>query len=154
MTHFHDLLGRSPMSDDTDRQGSFKEINEAIRSRLTIEGVEGIGEPITVISPEDLPPEFLGFVERLRAGAIELDEEMIVITIRAGRGRRRKKNPILERVRRALLALCRHATDKGVSAEEVSGLLDEVRRGLGTPRGKSRDQGVGFKASWVLPQSR
>jgi hypothetical protein len=94
-----------------------------------------------VISPGDLPPEFLGFIERLRAGAIELDEEMIVITIRAGQGRRWKKNSILERVRRALLALCRHAMDNGASAEEVSGLLDEVRRGLGTPKGKSREQG-------------
>ena len=129
------------MSDDTARDRLSEEISEAIRSLLTIEGVEGIGKPVTVISPGDLPPEFLGFVERLCAGAIELDEEMIVITIRAGRGRRWKKSPILERVRRALLALCRHATDNGVSAEEVSGLLDEVRRGLGTAKRKSRDQG-------------
>ena len=129
------------MSDDTDRDRLFEEIREAIQSLLTIEGVEGIGEPVTVISPGDLPPEFLGFVERLRAGASELDEEMIVITIRAGQGRRWKKNPILDRVRRALLALCRHARDKGVSAEAVCGLLDEVRRGLGAPKGKSRDQG-------------
>jgi hypothetical protein len=141
MTHFRDLLGISPMSDDTARDRLFEEIGEAIRSLLTIEGVEGVGKPVTVISPGDWPPEFLGFVERLRAGAIELDEEMIVITIRAGRGRRWKKSPVLERVRRALLALCRHATDNGVSAEEVSGLLDEVRRGLGTPKRKSRDQG-------------
>jgi hypothetical protein len=118
-----------------------EEISEAIRSLLTIEGVEGIGKPVTVISPGDLPPEFLGFVERLRAGAIERNEEMILITIRAGRGRRWKKNPILERVRRILLVLCSHATDSGVSAEEVSELLDEVGRGLGTPKGKSRDQG-------------
>jgi hypothetical protein len=88
-----------------------------------------------------LPLEFLGFVERLRAGAIELDEEMIVITIRAGRGRRWKKNSILERDRRVLLTLCRDATASGVSAEEVSGLLDEVKRGLGTPKKKSQDQG-------------
>jgi len=88
-----------------------------------------------VISPRDLPPEFLGFVERLRAGAIELDEETIVITIRAGRGRRWKKSPILEWVRRALLAFCRHATDNGVSAEEVSGLLDEVRQRCGRALG-------------------
>jgi hypothetical protein len=141
MTHFRDLLGLSPMSDDTARDRLFEEISEAIRSLLAIEGVEGIGKPVTVISPGDLPPEFLGFVERLRAGAIELDEEMIVITIRAGRSRRWKKSPILERVRRALLTLCRHATDNGVSAEEVSGLLDEVRQGLGTPKRKSRDHG-------------
>jgi hypothetical protein len=141
MTRFRDLLGISPMNDDTARDRLFEEISEAIRSLLTIEGVEGIGKPVTVISPGDLPPEFLGFVERLRAGAIELDEEMVVITIRAGRGRRWKKNPILERVRRTVLALCLHATEGGVSAEEMSGLLDEVRRGLGTPKRKSRDQG-------------
>ncbi|MFI5457754.1 MAG: hypothetical protein ACHRXM_20115 [Isosphaerales bacterium] len=51
-----------------------EEISEAIRSLLTIEGVEGIGKPVTVISPGDLPPELPGFVERCRAGAIELDE--------------------------------------------------------------------------------
>ena len=33
---------------------------------------------------------------QLRVGAIEFHEEMIVITIRAYRGRRWKKNPILE----------------------------------------------------------
>jgi hypothetical protein len=106
---------------------------------MTIEGVTGIGEPVAVISPGDLPPDFLGFVERLRAGAIELHEEMILITIRAPRSRRRKKNPVLERVRQALLVLCRHATDNGVSAEDVRVLLDEVRRRLGTPSSESRD---------------
>jgi hypothetical protein len=141
MSHFRDLLGLSPMSDDTERNRLLEEISEAIRCLVTIEGVEGIGEPVTVISPGDLSLEFLGFVERLRAGATEHDEEMIVITIRAGQGRGWKKNPILERVRRALLALCRHATGNGVSAEEVSGLLDEVRRGLATPKRESRDPG-------------
>jgi hypothetical protein len=115
--------------------------SETIRSLLTIEGVDGIGKPVTVISPGDLPLEFLGFVERLRASTIELDEEMILITIRAGGGRRWKNNPIPERVRRALLTLCRYATDSGVSAEEVIGLLDEVKWGPGTPKRKSRDQG-------------
>jgi hypothetical protein len=81
------------MRDDTDRDRLFEEISEAIRSLMTIKGVEGIGKPVTVISPGDLLPEFLGFIERLRAGAIELDEEMILVTIRAGRGRRWKKNP-------------------------------------------------------------
>ena len=65
MTHFRDLLGISPMSDDTARDRLSEEIGEAIRSLITIEGVEGIGKPVTVISPGDLPPEFLGFVERL-----------------------------------------------------------------------------------------
>ncbi len=78
---------------------------------------------------------------QLRVDAIEFHEEMIVITIRASRGRRWKKNPILERVRRALLTFCRYAADSGFSAEEVSELLDEVRKGLGTPKWKSRDQG-------------
>jgi hypothetical protein len=55
MTHFRDLLGLSPMSDDPDRDRWFEEIRAAIPSLLTIEGVEGIGEPVTVISPGDLP---------------------------------------------------------------------------------------------------
>lgn len=41
------------MSDDTARDRLFEEISETIRSLLTIEGVEGIGKPVTVISPGD-----------------------------------------------------------------------------------------------------
>jgi hypothetical protein len=46
------------MSDDTARDRLSEEISEAIRSLLTIEGVKGIGKPVTVISPGDLPPSF------------------------------------------------------------------------------------------------
>jgi hypothetical protein len=126
---------------DDDRLDRFvDELAGAFRALLTIEGVEGIGQPVTVISPGDLPPEFLGFVERLRAGAIELDEETILITIPASRGRRRKTHPVRERLRQSLHFLCRYATDKGVSVEDLGALPDEARRKLGPHQRGSRDQ--------------
>jgi hypothetical protein len=103
-------------------------LTAAIRSLFTIEGVEGIGEPVTVLSPTDLPPDVLGFVERLRAGPIELDDEMLFITLAGLRGRPRRGEPVVERLREALLLLCRYATDNGVAAGDVWALLDETKR--------------------------
>jgi hypothetical protein len=57
---------QEPLADDLLR---------ALRGILSIPGVEGIGQPVTVISPSDLPPDFLGLVERLRAGAVEEDND-------------------------------------------------------------------------------
>ncbi len=128
------------MSDDAARDHSVDELAGALRDLMMIEGVEGIGQPVTVISPGDLAPEFLGFVERLRAGAIELDEEMILITI-SSQGRGRNQRPILERLRQALFVLCRYAADNGVSTEDVGVLLDEARRKLGAAGRGSSNKG-------------
>jgi hypothetical protein len=101
-----------------------------IRSLLTIEGVDGIGQPVTLLSPADLPMEFLGFVERLRGGCIEPDEEMLLITLSGNRSRPRKNDGVLERLREALMVLANYAIDKGVPADAVSALLDEAKRKL------------------------
>jgi hypothetical protein len=77
------------MSDDVAHDRFVDELAGALRALLTIQGVEGIGQPVTLLTPGVLPPDLLGFVEQLRAGPIELDEEMILITIPASRGRRR-----------------------------------------------------------------
>ncbi|MCI0456878.1 MAG: hypothetical protein L0Z62_07865, partial [Gemmataceae bacterium] len=113
----------------------------AIKALLTIEGVEGIGQPVTVLTLGDLPPEFLGFVERLRGGGIEVDEEMVVITLANSQRRRRTKEPARERFRQALLLLCRYATEKGVPAAAVATLLDEAKRKLSPQARKSKDPG-------------
>ena len=99
--------------------------------------MEGIGRPVTVLSPSDLPPDFLGLVERLRAGAVELDEEMILLTIPTPRGRRRWRHPVADRIRRSFLLLCHHALESGVPAGDVIALLDGAKRAVvarGTPR--------------------
>ena len=105
-----------------------QELAAAFKALFTIEGVEGVGQPVTVIDAGDLPPDFLGFVERLRGGATEVDEEMLLITIAASQVRRRKREPALERLRQALVILCRYATDKGVSAGDVAVVLDAAKR--------------------------
>jgi hypothetical protein len=117
------------ISDDSSGKSPVDELGEAIRSLLTIQGVEGIGQPVTVLMPDDLPPDLLGFVERLRMGPIEIDEEMILITI-PPRRQRRKELPAVDRLRQSLLLLGQYALDQGVSAEDVRKLLDEARRKL------------------------
>ena len=78
---------------------------------LNIEGVEGIGQPVTLLSAGDLPPKFLGFVERLRGGWIEGDEEMLLITLSApGTDRRRKS--ALERFQEAVVLLGCYVREK------------------------------------------
>jgi hypothetical protein len=124
-----DGTNQDPLTDDLLR---------ALRGILSIPGVEGIGQPVTVLSPSDLPPDFLGLVERLRAGAVEEDEEMILVTIPTSRGRRRGQHPVADRLRRSFLLLCRHALESGVPAGDVIALLDGAKRGVvarGTPRG-------------------
>jgi hypothetical protein len=119
-------------------------VSGALRALFTIEGVEGIGQDVTVITPADLPPHLLGFVELLKAGPVgHDDEEMVVLTLTPSRGRRRTERPVLERVRQSLLLLCRYAEDKGVSAEEVGALLDEARRRVGSRRRGSKKTGGG-----------
>jgi hypothetical protein len=115
---------------DTVRALGLETLAEAIRTLLSIEGVEGIGQPVTLISPGDLPLDFLGFVDRLRGGSIELDEEILVITlVRQGRGRKRK-NPVFEQLRQTLDILTRYATDKSVSTNDVLALLEEAKQKL------------------------
>jgi hypothetical protein len=112
---------------------------------FTIPGVEGIGQPVTVLSPYDLPPDFLGFVERLRAGAVEEDEEMVLLTIPISRGRRRGEHPVANRLRRSFLLLCRHALESGVPAADVVALLDGAKRTVGA-KGHSRGGRTGKDA--------
>jgi hypothetical protein len=129
--------GREQRGDNAFR-GLSKELGEAIRALLTIEGVEGIGKPVTLISPADLPPDFLGFVERLRAGPIELDEEMLLITL-AGSGKRgRRRKPANERVRQALVVLGRFALDQDMTTSDVMALFDEAKRKLSRSRCKPK----------------
>jgi hypothetical protein len=105
-------------------------LTEAIRALLTIEGVEGVGQPVMLLSLADLPPDFLGFVERLRGGCIEDDEEMLVITLAGSTRPHRGKETVLARLRQAVTLLSRHARDKGATPGDVIALLDEVKRGL------------------------
>jgi hypothetical protein len=137
-------------SDDPLR-GLSQELTKVIAALLTVEGVEGIGQPLTILTPWDLPADFLGFVERLRGGAIERDEDMLLITLPSPRGRRRKRKPgsatarqALEHLRKALLVLLRYATDRGVSADDVAAVLDEAKRQLRSkkrkPNGEDADR--------------
>jgi len=123
------------MADDTslsdDSAGDLiEELAAAIQAVLTVESVEGIGQPVTVIDPGGLRPDFLGFIERLRGGAIEIDEEMLLITLAEPRGRRRKKALALHRLRQTLVLLCRYVMDQGVTIDDVVAVLDEATRKL------------------------
>jgi hypothetical protein len=122
-------LAMNAVSDDHAGEGLADELCDAIRSLLTIQGVEGIGQPVTVLTPDDLPPDLLGFIERLRGGPIELDEEMILLNL-PPRRQRCKELPAADRLRRALLLLGQYALDQGVCAEALSKLFDEARRKL------------------------
>lgn len=104
-----------------------------IESLLALEGVEGIGLPVTLLSPADLPPDLLGFVERLRGGAIELDEEMLLIILTGSRSRSRN-DTVLKRLQQALLVLGRYAMEKGVPTDDILTLLDKTKRQLSRQR--------------------
>jgi len=103
----HDRDARPPTTDPdgTDQDPLADDLLRALRGILSITGAEGIGQPVTVLSPSDLPPDFPSFVERLRAGAVEVDEEMILLTIPTPRGRRREQHPVADRLRRSLDSL-------------------------------------------------
>ena len=131
----HPVAGQAPdhpsaAREDADHALGVDKLIGAIQTLLTIEGVEGVGQPVTLISPADLPPDFLGFVERLRAGAVELDEEILFITLPGPRKGRRKSAIVLDRVREALAILIHHAVDQGVSADNLSAALDAAKRRL------------------------
>jgi hypothetical protein len=113
----------------------------AIQSLLTIQGVEGIGQPVALLSPADLPPDVLGFVERLRGGCIEGDEEMLLITLAGSRRRRRGRKSVLERLREALMLLCRYAMDQGVTAGDLMALLDEAKCQVSRKTRGAHDEG-------------
>lgn len=108
----------------------FEDLAGAIRELLSIPGVEDIGQPVTLISPGDLPMDMLAFVERLRGGFIEVDEEMLLITIPESsvRGRRPVTDPTVERIRDALIILCRYATTKGLAPFTLRTLLEALAR--------------------------
>jgi uncharacterized protein (UPF0371 family) len=112
-----------PTSMKKQEQVLMKELTSAIGALLTIEGVEGIGQPITVINPGDLRPDLLGVIERLRGGPIRLNEEMLLITFAVSQAQRRKRNLALDRLSRSLLLLCRYAMKQGVSTEDVLSCL-------------------------------
>lgn len=140
MSQRHKQPRPTPGIDEARYRGLVDELAGSLKALLAIEGVEGVGQPVTVLSPGDLPPHLLGFVELLRAGAVEDDEEMVILTIAMPR-RRRKEHHTLERVRQALLLLCRYAQGKGTPIEEIEAVLDEARRGLRSrtgPRGRGR----------------
>jgi hypothetical protein len=101
-----------------------------ITTFLTIEGVEGIGRPVTIISPADVPMSILAFIERLRGGASEFDDEMLLITVSTPKKRRQRRARARERVRQALPLLCQHASEEGVSADGLAGLLDDAKKNL------------------------
>ena len=129
-----DGTGQGPLSDD---------LLQALRGLFTIPGVKGIGQPVTVLSPYDLPPDFLGFVERLRAGAVEGGEEMVLLNITTSRGRSRGGHPVANRLRRSFLLL--HALESGFPAADVTALLDGAKRTVGAkghPRGSRTGKGA------------
>ena len=86
-----------------------------------------------LLSLADLPPDILGFVERLRGGCIEDDEEMLVITLAHSPRPHRRKEAVLARLRQAVILLGRHAKDKGATAGEVMAVLDQVKSELSRP---------------------
>ena len=118
---------KNPLDVRPGEHSSVNELTGMIHSLLTVEGVEGIGEPVTLITPGDLPPDFLCLIERLCGGAIENDEEMILITLANSRRDRQHSDPILERLQQAILLLGRHVIDKGVAVGDVVALLDAVK---------------------------
>ena len=124
--------------DGTDRDPLAADLLRALRGFFPIPGAEGIGQPVTVLSPSGLPPDLLGLVERLRAGAVEVEEEMILLTIPTPRGRRRGRHPVAHRLRRSFLLHCQHALESGVPAGDVIALLDGATRAV-VARGASRD---------------
>jgi hypothetical protein len=111
-----------------------KELTSAISALLTIEGVEGVGQPVTVINPGDLQPDLLGVIERLRGGPIKLNEEMLLITFAVSQAQRRKGNPALNRLRSSLLLISRYAMKQGISTEDVLALFDETKHKLSRKR--------------------
>jgi hypothetical protein len=116
----------------------------SLRGFFSIPGVEGIGQPVTVLSPSDLPPDFLGFVERLRAGAVEVDEKMILLTVPTSRRRRRGQHPVSDQLRRSFL-LCHYALKSGVPTGDLIALLDGAKRAV-LARGTPRDRQSGENA--------
>jgi hypothetical protein len=123
----------------TEERTGLDDLAGMIHSLLSVEGVEGIGKPIILISPSDLPLDVLCLVERLRGGAIESDEEMILITLAGSRGRRRC-DPILKRLEQVILLLGRDAIDKGVTVGDVVALLDTVKSQLNRSAKKTKNR--------------
>ena len=115
-------------SHDLASDAALAELTGAIRALLTIEGVQGIGEPVTLLSLPDLPPDILGVIERLQGGGIEVGEEMLIVTLSRSSGRGKKA--VLRRLREALILLGRHARNNGATCEDVVTLLDDVKRVL------------------------
>jgi hypothetical protein len=62
---------------------------------------------------------------------------MLLLTLAALPGRRRKNALALERLRQALVVLCGEAREKGVSADAVAAVLEEAKGKL-RPRAKER----------------
>ena len=119
--------GLAATSGDDAGDQDMEQLTEAIRALVTIEGVEGVGQPVTLIFPADLPFDFLGFVERLRGGAVEVDDEMLLITLAAGKRPRRARRSAKQRLRETLMLLGRHAVDNNIAMSEVLALFDETR---------------------------
>jgi hypothetical protein len=117
-----------------------KQLTSAIGALLTIEGVEGVGQPVTVINPGDLRPDLLGFIERLRGGHIKLNEEMLLITFTVSQAQRRKRNPALDRLSRSLQLLCRYAMKQGASTGDVLALFNETKHKLSRKRKRPEER--------------
>jgi hypothetical protein len=114
--------------DETDQDPLTDDLIRALRGFFSIPGVEGIGRPVTVLSPYNLPPDLLGLVQRPRSGAVEVDEEMILPAIPTPRGQRRGRHPVADRLRRSFHLLCRHSWESEVPAGVVMALLDGSKR--------------------------
>lgn len=117
---------RSPAADMFD-------LAEAVRSFLTIEGVDGVGQPVTRISPGDLPPDLLGFVERLRGGAVETEDEMLLLTLPAGSPLAVSPDAVAHRLRAAFAVLCDYAAGHGLSADVVAAVFRQASGSAADP---------------------
>ena len=117
-----------------------EQLTEAILALMTIEGIEGVGQPVMLISPADLPLDFLGLIERLRGGTIEVDDEMLLITLASGRKQRRARRSAKQRLREALMLLGCHAIDHGVVPDDVLAVFDQTKHKLSKKSTSPKDR--------------
>lgn len=108
-------------------------IADALAKLMTIPGVEGVGEPVTVIIPDDLPPDFMGFIERLAGGYIESNQECLLISIPGQTDQIGNQGTqcVANRIKKAMLVLCQFGLEKGVETKEVKKIIHETEKALG-----------------------
>lgn len=72
--------------------------------------------------------DLLGFMERLRGGWIENDDEMLLLTLREPSTRRQKQDALAHRLRLAFAILCEYGAAQGVSPEALESLFQAANR--------------------------